>query len=176
MLGNLQPIDINKRSCGGCTACCKVLGIEELSKPPHTPCKHCSLAGCDIYESRPSVCRNWFCFWRVMEGIPENARPDKIGVIISFETYDKPEHPFEKAYIIVRAIDNQDVFDDPTVRSMVEIIINEGSLPVWTGFEGRKKLIYPDTKFADAILNPSTTKWKDLVPKAIDWRIKYGME
>jgi hypothetical protein len=42
------------RQCGDCTMCCKVLPIEELSKPAHQWCQHAKPgSGCAIYQSRP---------------------------------------------------------------------------------------------------------------------------
>jgi hypothetical protein len=54
------------RSCGGCTMCCKVLGITELQKPVGKWCKHCEIGyGCRIYETRPAECRTFHCAWLV---------------------------------------------------------------------------------------------------------------
>src|SRR5262249_4530121 len=49
----------NKRECGKCSLCCKLLPIQELNKPIDTWCPHCrpGHGGCTIYSSRPSECR-----------------------------------------------------------------------------------------------------------------------
>ena len=58
---------LNKRICGPCTVCCTVLKIEapELRKGAGTSCKHLRGAGCGIYESRPPVCQQFLCGWRL---------------------------------------------------------------------------------------------------------------
>jgi len=57
---------------------------EELQKPSGTKCQHCDIGiGCKIYLSRPPVCRDWHCGWRLLEFLDEGWRPDKSKVLIS---------------------------------------------------------------------------------------------
>lgn len=69
------------RECGGCTACCKVMGVPELSKPDFVVCGHATKkVGCGIYEKRPTSCREFNCLW-AYGLLPEGCRPDKIGIV-----------------------------------------------------------------------------------------------
>ncbi|MEK7435432.1 MAG: hypothetical protein AAB150_00950 [Pseudomonadota bacterium] len=73
--------------CDGCTACCKVLKIEELNKPAHTWCAHCRIgSGCGIYATRPESCRVYECVWlqsqRGGRPLPAEMRPDKSRVVM----------------------------------------------------------------------------------------------
>jgi len=73
--------------CDGCSACCKVMKIEELNKPAHTWCAHCNIGqGCAIYETRPESCRVYECVWlqsqRLDKPIALALRPDKSRVVI----------------------------------------------------------------------------------------------
>lgn len=80
-----QPALVNGRQCGACTICCKVLPIstEELKKTASVLCQHCDEGrGCRIYETRPVVCRGFFCEWRLNPQIPATWRPDKSGIFI----------------------------------------------------------------------------------------------
>src|SRR2546423_15078652 len=73
------------RDCGPCTACCKELTIEsaELKKPPGIACVHCvTEKGCGIYETRPPVCRVWFCGWRQMPNLDDSWRPDRPEILV----------------------------------------------------------------------------------------------
>jgi hypothetical protein len=75
------------RGCAGCTECCEVLTIKtpELKKPPGVLCSHCQDgAGCQIYDSRPPVCRDFLCGWRHMEVLDDAWRPDRCGIIVTF--------------------------------------------------------------------------------------------
>jgi hypothetical protein len=73
------------RECGECSACCVTLRIEEaaLKKYADVPCPNLRReGGCGIYGSRPDVCRNWYCGWRVMEQLDDSWRPDRSNVIV----------------------------------------------------------------------------------------------
>jgi hypothetical protein len=74
------------RDCGACNACCVVPVIDgpELTKLSGSVCRH-SKGGCDIYDTRPVVCRRFFCGWRRMALIPEGWRPDRSGVFVTME-------------------------------------------------------------------------------------------
>jgi hypothetical protein len=74
------------RHCGSCTSCCKDLTIDsdELKKPPGVVCSHCVEAkGCGIYETRPTVCRSWFCGWRQMRNLDDSWRPDLCEILVT---------------------------------------------------------------------------------------------
>jgi hypothetical protein len=76
------------RTCGTCTACCKAMAVPDMlpkPKPMHKWCKHCNIGhGCQIYETRPSSCREFDCFWlQDKRGIlPDSLRPDRSKVVL----------------------------------------------------------------------------------------------
>lgn len=73
------------RECGGCTSCCKLLGIDELAKPQDEWCKHCNIGvGCKIWhgEGYPPSCKVYQCLWLQQETIPERWRPDKAKAVM----------------------------------------------------------------------------------------------
>lgn len=73
------------RDCGGCNVCCTAMRVAPFDKPAGTSCQHQSATGCDIYSSRPSVCRVWFCIWVRDTGriFTEAHRPDKLGLFFT---------------------------------------------------------------------------------------------
>lgn len=77
--------------CNGCTFCCKVLGIPELKKMPNQWCDHCAIGrGCTIYDTRPTSCVEFVCFYRGSEGpLPIALRPDKCKVVIAPTTNER---------------------------------------------------------------------------------------
>lgn len=79
---------ISGRDCGGCTVCCTVMTINkpEIQKESGIPCRHCKQTGCAIYDSRPPVCRSWYCAWRTVDIFDADWRPDKSGVMPYVET------------------------------------------------------------------------------------------
>jgi hypothetical protein len=80
------------RDCGACNLCCVVPVIDspELTKPSGSVCRHSKPAGCDIYETRPAVCRRFFCGWRRTTLVPEGWRPDISGVFVTLGTEGVP--------------------------------------------------------------------------------------
>ena len=74
---------LTKRACGPCTACCIDLKIvaPELKKKARVPCPHLSGKGCGIYETRPGVCREFLCGWRLFEDMDNSWRPDLSGIL-----------------------------------------------------------------------------------------------
>ena len=71
------------RDCGACTACCITPSIDnaEIQKISGVRCRHCVGNACDIYDTRPKVCRAFHCAWRYLPALGENWRPDKSGVL-----------------------------------------------------------------------------------------------
>ncbi len=78
---DLLPI-ISENSCGECTACCTVLGVQALKKEEYVRCEHLCDAGCGIYETRPSECRKYKCMWLNEQMNDPRLRPDNLGIII----------------------------------------------------------------------------------------------
>ena len=56
------------RTCGSCSMCCKLPPVPELDKPENQWCRHCrpgKPVPCTIYQSRPDICREFFCQWLI---------------------------------------------------------------------------------------------------------------
>jgi hypothetical protein len=73
-----------KRRCDTCTVCCTELKIEaqEFRKPANTSCEHLCGAGCGIYATRPPVCQQFLCGWRLFAELTDDWRPDLSGVLV----------------------------------------------------------------------------------------------
>lgn len=83
------------RKCGDCKACCEGWLLDEsLDMYPGKPCKHCTNAGCAIYEERPvNPCRTFKCAWLDRpEEYADDLRPDLIGAII---LHNRPWEDFD---------------------------------------------------------------------------------
>jgi hypothetical protein len=78
------------RECGDCNVCCVVPTIDkpEIQKPAGLACRHLCGDGCAIHETRPPVCRSYFCGWRRLASLDESWRPDLSGVMIDVEVLD----------------------------------------------------------------------------------------
>jgi hypothetical protein len=85
------PNNAPGRSCGDCSLCCKLAQVDELDKPSGVWCRHCApgRGGCTIYETRPSVCRNWACNWILDASLGPEWRPLTCKMILFFENSGK---------------------------------------------------------------------------------------
>lgn len=120
---NLVP----NRECGECTICCKVLVIDEpdLQKLPGITCPNCKAgAGCQIYDTRPAVCRGFFCGWRVLPELREDWRPDRSGIIIRMmKEYIPPGlNPVGLRFLVVGRTDV--IFSPGFVEYLGRLIMN----------------------------------------------------
>lgn len=67
------------RSCGGCTACCKVLAVPTIEKPIDSWCDYCEIRnGCKIHDFKPPECTEFECMWSRGMIAPGWARPDRL--------------------------------------------------------------------------------------------------
>jgi hypothetical protein len=73
----------SERRCGGCSLCCTVLRVDELSKLGGAPCPKLRPArdGCSIHATRPVVCRAYRCLW-LRGGLDAADRPDRLGAVL----------------------------------------------------------------------------------------------
>jgi hypothetical protein len=60
-------------------------------------------------------------------------------------------------------------------KSVMNLLVEQGVLPVWVSYGADRKLFYPVGDFQDAILSPTTTAHKHLVQAALRWRQANGL-
>jgi hypothetical protein len=76
------------RSCGTCNVCCVVLTIDDeaMQKPQGYRCRNTLPdKSCRIYETRPQMCRTFYCGWRLLKWVNEPLRPDVSGVLVRLQ-------------------------------------------------------------------------------------------
>jgi hypothetical protein len=75
-----------RRACGECSMCCKLLRITELEKPAGRWCQHCApgKGGCTIYDTRPEICRTYACGWLMSPKVTEDWYPLRSHMVLSF--------------------------------------------------------------------------------------------
>ncbi len=70
------------RHCGDCALCCHLGEIVDF-KPYNQWCQHCSTQRrCDIYESRPALCRQFYCLY-VRGKLAEHWNPLLSHMVVS---------------------------------------------------------------------------------------------
>ncbi|MBA2936084.1 YkgJ family cysteine cluster protein [Sphingomonas sp. CGMCC 1.13654] len=163
------------RQCGGCTACCEILKIDtpDLKKPAGTPCEHRGAGGCAIHTVRPPICRAWFCGWRRIAAMPDEARPDRSGLMVSLDFVREPRNCLEGVSIVVRAIEARGAFKSDVAEHIVDLLCDR-LVPVWLHDGSQKILIHPEGDVARHVISGDTPP-AHLREEVSAWRSRYGM-
>lgn len=168
----LGPV-LADRVCGECTACCTVLTVDtsDFKKPAGTPCVHLAEHGCGIHAVRPYICRTWFCGWRRVAGLPEAARPDRSGLLVSLNFVREPRNCFEGVSINVRALAGSEAIDKGMAQTVLDCVC-DGLVPVWFSDGSRKMLLHPEGEVAQLVISgdPAPAHLEEEVGA---WRAQY---
>jgi hypothetical protein len=71
------------RSCNGCTLCCRLVPVAEISKLANQRCQHQRhMKGCAIHAFAPASCKKWSCAWLSDEDAGGLSRPDRAHYVI----------------------------------------------------------------------------------------------
>lgn len=155
LIGPLVP----NRECGSCTVCCEALTIDvpELKKLPGILCENCKDGGCAIYKTRPNVCRNWYCGWRMMEDMDDDWRPDRCGFVVSMVGREDipPEYSSPLGFKFDLVGNARSVMWEPFLHRVAALI--HYGVPVFfttpgrpVGYAARKTLLNPGMQAAVA--------------------------
>ena len=171
LLGPVLP----ERSCGDCTACCTVLKVDspDFRKPAGTPCVHLGSQGCAIHAVRPHVCRTWFCAWRRVAAMPDEARPDRSGLLVALNFVREPRNCLEAVSISVQALPDSGAID-PGMAGIVLDSLCDRLVPVWFTDGTRKMLMHPDNEVAGLVLSGAAPP-AELLGEVAAWRERYAL-
>ncbi len=139
------------RECGGCDVCCSILKRDKsgrrLEGDPECP-HHVAGKGCAIYDTRPPTCRAWHCAWRRFGWLPDECRPDHLGVMLTVEDRDEDSIAPESHYVLGRAIEDETAYKTLLARDVFWSLMQQ--VPVWLEvgderlqYGGPKKFIDP---------------------------------
>lgn len=170
LLGPVLP----DRDCGACTACCTVLTVDtpDFKKPAGTPCANLTPRGCGIHAVRPTICRTWFCAWRRVADLPEQARPDRSGLLVSLNFVQDPRNCFEGVSLNVRNMEGSGPIDERMAATILDTLC-DGLIPVWFSDGSRKMLMHPDREVAGLVLSGDPAP-SHLQAEVTAWREQYG--
>ena len=170
----LGPV-LADRACGDCTACCTVLTVDtpDFAKPAGTPCVHLSEQGCGIHAIRPHICRTWFCAWRRVARLPEDARPDRSGLLVSLNFVREPQNCFEGVSINVRALAGSDAIANGMAATVLDSLCDQ-LVPVWFSDGTKKMLMHPDDEIARLVLSGDAAP-AHLQHEVEAWRARYSV-
>lgn len=171
LLGPVLP----DRSCGDCTACCTVLTIDtpELAKPAGIPCTNLFSGGCRIHAVRPRICRTWYCAWRRVAAMPDAARPDRSGLLVSLNFVQDPQNCFEGVSINVRTLAGSDAIENGMAAAVLDSVCDQ-LVPVWFSDGAKKMLLHPDNDVARLVISGDRAP-PHLQDEVAAWRARYAV-
>jgi hypothetical protein len=171
LLGPVLPA----RACGDCTVCCTVLKVDtpDFAKPADVPCANLGAGGCTIHPVRPPVCRTWFCAWRRVAALPDEARPDRSGLLVSLNFRREPQNLFEGVAITVRLLPGSTAIADGMAGRVLDGLC-DALVPVWFSDGSRKMLMHPDHDVATHVI-AGTPAPPPLQAEVAAWRAHYGL-
>lgn len=163
------------RDCGDCVVCCETLKIDTpaLRKPADTLCRHSTGHGCGIHATRPDICRAWFCGWRRSAAMPEAARPDLSGLLVSLDFNRQPRNCLEGVSVTVRSLRGDETLDGPMALAIVDLLSAQ-LVPVWTSDGDTKTLVHPRSEIAAPVISGAVPAAR-LRPEVEAWRARYDV-
>lgn len=113
------------RRCGECRLCCGVFPLPAIGKPAGEWCRHLCAAGCAIHDDgQPEVCRQYACYWLEHESLPEETRPDRLGVVVT-ESGAVTVGGHEIPVLVINLVE-ADSDRGPAARKMIEDFLAAG--------------------------------------------------
>lgn len=169
----LGPV-LQDRGCGDCTVCCTVLTVDapDLVKPAGTPCVHLTPRGCGIHAVRPGICRTWFCAWRRVAALPDEARPDLSGLLVSLNFVREPQNCLEGVSINVRLLAGSTAIENGMAATVLDQLCDQ-LIPVWFSNGSKKMLMHPADDIARFVISGDPAP-ADLRDDVAAWRERYG--
>lgn len=171
LLGPLVP----GRDCGDCTACCTHLTVNspDFSKPAGISCRHLTTGGCGIHAVRPHICRTWFCGWRRRADLPDAARPDRSGLLISLNFIDQPKNCLEAVSLNIRILSGSNAIRNGMAAAILDRLC-AALVPVWFSDGEEKMLMHPTADVARHVLSDARPP-ASLAPEVAAWRGRYAL-
>ena len=64
--------------------CCNVFPLPAIDKPAGRWCQLLGPVGCTVHDlGKPEVCSQYACYWLEHDGLPEESRPDRVGMVVT---------------------------------------------------------------------------------------------
>ncbi len=163
------------RACGDCKACCTVLTVDapDFKKPAGTPCTNLFAGGCLIHDLRPRICRTWFCGRRRIANMPDEARPDRSGLLVSLNFVREPQNCFEGVSINVRVLAGSEALDKDMAAAVLDSVCDQ-LVPVWFSDGSKKMLLHPENDVARLVISGDPPP-AHLQNEVAAWRERYNV-
>lgn len=105
--------------------------------------------------------------------MPEEARPDRSGLLVSLNFVREPQNCFEGVSINVRALVGSNAIENGMAAAVLDSLCDQ-LIPVWFSDGSTKMLMHPDNEVARLVISgdPAPAHLQDEVAA---WRERYGV-
>ena len=105
--------------------------------------------------------------------MPDEARPDRSGLLVSLNFEREPRNCFEGVSIHVRALAGSDAIENGMAATILDSLCDQ-LIPVWFSDGSQKMLMHPEDDVAHLVLSgePAPAHLQDEVAA---WRERYGV-
>jgi hypothetical protein len=102
-----------------------VFPLPALDKPAGVWCRLLGPAGCTVHDrGLPEVCARYACWWLEHESLPEESRPDRIGMVVT-ESGAVTVAGLEIPVLVINLL-KPDSDRGPAARAMIEDFLAAG--------------------------------------------------
>ncbi|MBB5985878.1 hypothetical protein HNP60_001852 [Sphingobium sp. B1D3A] len=104
--------------------------------------------------------------------MPDDARPDRSGLLVSLNFVREPRNCLEGVSINVRKLDGSDAIENGMAKAILDSLCDR-LVPVWFSDGSRKMLMHPETDVARLVISgdPAPAHLEDEVAA---WRERYA--
>lgn len=144
------------RTCGTCTACCKVVGFligDNPKNPDHvkargTWCRHAEKGkGCGIQATKPPACAEWSCYWLLgWAPLADQDRPDRCGLVIDSgaETNFLPQPATMRNWPVIFAHEqHRGAAASPAGLDLIHRLGDQGFAVMIADHNGPREIVWP---------------------------------
>ena len=105
--------------------------------------------------------------------MPEDARPDRSGLLVSLDFVREPQNCFEGVSILVRMLPGSKAIDNGMAGAILDRLC-DGLVPVWFSDGTKKMLMHPENSVAALVLSGGDAP-PYLREEVAAWRAHYGV-
>ena len=105
--------------------------------------------------------------------MPDSARPDRSGLLVSLNFVREPQNCFEEVSINVRALAGSEAIENGMAAAVLDSVCDQ-LVPVWFSDGSKKMLMHPENDVALLVMSgdPAPAHLQDEVAA---WRERYGV-
>ena len=117
-----------------------------LDKPAGRWCQLLGPAGCTVHDrGQPEVCSQYACYWLEHESLPEESRPDRVGMVVT-ESGTVTVGGRELPVLVINLLE-PDSDQSPAARAMLEDFLAAGMAAMLLHGPDMR-IVYDQTRYA----------------------------